>query len=455
MGTITFCEISRKYILRNIMKIFGLITVQLTNAAVVRRQASFNRIFTGDYTMFADTEDLSTTEDFDESILLLETTPQPFDIFQTTGPVIDEIRSWTSGPDYPETTEGPFGAFTTEEIGFGYFTTGAPEIDLSTVMTFPTDAPSIFTTGSIFDFTTLPDLVTLGLTAPVTGLPSIPETTEFLPLETTPPPMIIDFFTTPFELTPTAPDWLFKTTASFDFPEITEDFTGLPFLTSPQPIITNSVEQPKQNPDAFDQDAFTNAIENAIKALENNSESDKTDENPTIIDDNSVAVLIPVPNKSTTSSPVITSTSTTTTSSSTTTSTTTNSSTIAISTTTTSSTLKSTSTATSTTTSSSMSPPDTTAVVEPFSLTTAADKSMITNSLTTETDVSSVVVDVTTPADLVLDLTTGDIDVTETPEVSNVTTPATTATPAATTAAAGSGFSITGLAITALFIILL
>merc|ERR1711990_956820 len=134
---------------------------------------------------------------------------------------------------------------------------------------------------------------------------------------------------------------LFKTTASFDFPEITEDFTGLPFLTTPQPIITNSVEQPKQNPDAFDQDAFTNAIENAIKALENNSESDKTDENPTIIDDNSVAVLIPVPNKSTTSSPVITSTSTTTTSitSATTSKSTTTSSTAASSTTTNSSTI--------------------------------------------------------------------------------------------------------------------
>ena len=364
-------------------------------------------------------EDLSTTEDFDESILsLLETTPQPFDIFQTTGPVIDEIRLWTSGPDYLETTEGPF-AFTTEEIDFGAFTTGAPEIDLSTVMTFPTDAPRIFTTGSIFDFTTFPDLVTLGVTAPVTGLPPIPETTEFVPLETTAPPMIIDF-TTPFQLTPTAPEWLFQTTVGFDFPEITEDFTGLPFLSTPQPINsvitepTQPVEQPKPNPDGLDW----------ITALENYSESDQTDENPTIIDDNSVAVLIPVPNKSTTSSPVISSTSTTTTTisststtsttTSTTMSSTTNSSTTTSSTTTISTksnSITTTSTSTTTTTSSSMSPLETTAVVESFPDTTA-DDSMITNSLTTETDVSSVVVDVTTPVDLVVELTTGDIDVT-------------------------------------------
>merc|ERR1719208_477271 len=274
--------------------------------------------------------------------------------------------------------------------------------------------------------------------------------------------MIIDF-TTPFQLTPTVPEWLFQTTVGFDFPEITEDFTGLPFLSTPQPI--NSViteptqpeEQPKPNPDAFDW----------INALENYSESDQTDENPTIIDDNSVAVLIPVPNKSTTSSPVITSTSTTTTSISSTSTTSTTTSTTLISTTNSSTTTSSTttistksnsitttSTSTTTTTSSFRSPSETTAVVESFPDTTA-DGSMITNSLTTETDVSSVVVDVTTPVDLVVELTTGDIDVTDTPEVSNVTTQATTATPAVTTAEAGSGFSVTGLAITALFIILL
>ena len=365
-------------------------------------------------------EDLSTTEDFDESILsLLETTPQPFDIFQTTGPIMDEIRLWTSGPDYPETTEGSFGAFTTEEIAFGVFTNGAPEIDLSTVMTFPTDAPRIFTTGSIFDFTTIPDLVTLGVTVPVTGLPPIPETTEFVPFETTAPPMIIDF-TTPFQLTPTAPEWLFQSTASFDFPEITEDFTGLPFLSTPQPINsvitepTQPVEQPKPNPDAFDW----------INALENYSESEQTDENPTIIDDNSVAVLIPVPNKSTTSSPVISSTSTTTTSISSTSTTSTTTSTALSSTTNSSTTTSSittistksnsittTSASTTTTTSSFMSPSETTAVVESFPYTTA-DDSMITNLLTTETDISNVVVEVTTPLDLVVELTTGDIDVT-------------------------------------------
>ena len=62
------------------------------------------KIFNGDYSVFndIDNEDLSTTEDFDiDDILRLGTTPQPFDIFQTTGPIIDEIRLWTTGPDYP------------------------------------------------------------------------------------------------------------------------------------------------------------------------------------------------------------------------------------------------------------------------------------------------------------------------------------------------------------------
>lgn len=480
-----------------VMKIFGLITVHhmtTTNAAVVRRQAGFNRIFNGDYSNFS-MEDLSTTEDFDESLLFLETTPQPFDIFgQTTGPLIDEFQFFTSGPDYIDTTPVPFGAFTTEEnFNFDDFlTTGAAlEIDLSTVMTFPTDAPpSIFTTGPIFgnDFTTIPDFVTLGVTgAPETiGLPPIPETTEFVPFgtETTASPMIMDF-TTPFQLSPTVPEWLFKTTASFGLPEITEEFTGLPFLTTPQPNINSMNNPPTEQPkveepnldQAFDQDAFTNAIENAIKALENNNnqpiETDETDKNP-IIDDNSVAVLIPVPNKSTTSSPVTTSTSTRTTttaagvpttstttsstSSSTTristtlnTSTKTNIRTIEISTTT-----KTLTTSTSTTTTSSLSPSDTTAVEETFPLTTAENDSMITNSLIPETEVSSIDIDVTTPADLVVDLTTGDIDVTETTGVSNYTTQAapTTTTPSAPTTAVA-GFSVTGLAITALIVILL
>lgn len=473
-----------------VMKIFGLITVHhmtTTNAAVVRRQAGFNRIFNGDYSNFS-MEDLSTTEDFDESLLFLETTPQPFDIFsQTTGPLIDEFQFFTSGPDYIDTTPVPFGAFTTEEnFNLGDFlTTGAAlEIDLSTVMTFPTDAPpSIFTTGPIFgnDFTTIPDFVTLGVTgAPETiGLPPIPETTEFVPFgtETTASPMIMDF-TTPFQLSPTVPEWLFKTTASFGLPEITEEFTGLPFLTTPQPNINsmkNPTEQPKveePNPDSFDQDAFTNAIENAIKALENNNnqpietdETDETDKNP-IIDDNSVAVLIPVPNKSTTSSPVTTSTSTrtTTTAAGVPTTSSTSSSTTRISTTLNTSTIRitttnsSTATKTPTTTStSSLSPLDTTAVVETFPLTTAENDSMITNSLIPETEVSSFDIDVTTPADLVVDLTTGDIDVTETTGVSNDTTQAaktTSTTPSAPTTAVA-GFSVTGLAITALIVILL
>merc|ERR1719284_366280 len=175
--------------------------------------------------------------------------------------------------------------------------------------------------------------------------------------------MIIDF-TTPFQPTPTAPEWLFQTTAGFDFPEITEEFTGLPFLSTPQPINsvitepTQPVEQPKPNPDGLDW----------ITALENYSESDQTDKNPTIIDDNSVAVLIPVPNKSTTSSPVITSTSTTTTTISSTSTTSTITSTTMSSTTNSSTT---TSSSTTTTTSSSMSPLETTAVVESFPDTTS------------------------------------------------------------------------------------
>ena len=355
---------------------------------------------------------------------------------------MDEIQLWTSGPDYFETTKVPFGAFTTEEIVFDGFTTPQPEIDLSTVMTFPTDAPSIFTTAPIFDFTTLPDLVTLGVTEQVTdGLPPlVPETTEFVPFETTAPPMIIDF-TTPFQQTPTVPEWLFQTTANFDLQEITEDFTGLPFLTTPQPGTpekTKAVEKPNPNPDAFDQDAFTNAIENAIKALENQNSSDgesdetgKTDEDP-IIDENSVAVLIPVPNKSTTSSPVITSTSTTVTSTSTsTTSNASTSMTVAPSTTTnirtsTSSSTSQTSTITSTTpmattgvfttagSITSVPSSDTTVVVETIPFTTAEDESMLTNTPTTETDttVSGVDIDVTTPVDLVIDLSTKDIDTT-------------------------------------------
>ena len=386
-----------------------------------------------------DNEDLSTTEDFDDidDILRLGTTPQPFDIFQTTGPIIDEIRLWTTGPDYFETTKVPFGGFTTEEIGFGDFSTGAPEIDLSTVMTFPTDAPTLFTTGSIFDFTTIPDLVTLGVTAPVTGLPPIPETTEFVPLGTTELPFINDIieFTTPFQFTPTVPEWLFQTTNSLDFPEFsTEDFTGIPFSTTPQPTQpTQPIEKPNKSPDAFDKDAFANAIENAVKAIEDNQSSEadnNNNNNPAIIDDNSVAVLIPVPNKSTTSSPVITSTSASTTTFSSTSATSTTASTTSSSTTSTSTTSSSTtsiittkistkststtttSTSTIATSSSSMSPSETTVVVASLPDTTAADEDIITNSLTTETDVSSVIVDVTTPADHVVDLTTGDIDVT-------------------------------------------
>ena len=411
-------------------------------------------MFSNDYL----NNDLSTTEeitDFDDSLLFLQTTPQPFDInlFQTTGPIIDEIYLYTTGSDYAETTEVPqFGAFTTEDIlGFG-FTTPSPGIDLSTIMTFPTDAPRIFTTGSILDFTTLPDLVTLGVTGVTeNGLPPIPETTEFVPIETTPPPMIFDF-TTPFQQTPTVPEWLFQTTADFGLPEITEDFTGLPFLTTPQPESNQVVEKPDQNPDGFDQDAFTNAIENAIKALENqssNGKTDETDNNPTVIDENSVAVLIPVPNKSTTSSPLITSTSTTTfttatsissttstnsndstrmTLESTTTSSTAISSTIYSSTTDSSKAQMTTTTGTTTTSTTSMlnttdsvSVPssDTTVVVETIPYTTAGDESMLTNSPTTETATETdttasgvVTIDVTTPVDLVVDLTTKNIDVT-------------------------------------------
>merc|ERR1712156_70564 len=95
-----------------------------------------------------------------------------------------------------------------------------------------------------------------------------------------------------------------------------------------------------------------------------------------------------------------------------------------------------------------------TTVTSPDVVVTTSDD-IITNPIATETNVS--LVDVTTPIRL-LEFTTGDIDVTETPKVSNVTNDNITtrqSTTEATEPGKDSGFSVTGLAITALLILLL
>lgn len=464
------------------MKIFSIITAATNAAVIVKRQA---RQFNGDYSYFNQPDDLSTTENFDE-IFLLETTPQPFDIFPTTGPGFpdqttgpDEIQLWTTGPDYSDqTTQIPFGDFTTESIfdQMQAVTTAPTEIDLSTIMTFPTDGPRLFTTGSIFgEFTTIPEFATLNIAS--TGLPPIPETTEFIPMETT--PMMIDINTTPVQPLPTqtVPNWLFQTTANaFDF-FTTAQFTGLPFVTtaseatdsikedgSPDPIRPNPI-------DLFDQlDAFSKGIEEFNNAVDNKP-ADQPADQPAPINENNVAVLIPVPNKSTTSSPITTSTSTTTRSSTTTSSTLTSSTSSSTTSTYSKTTSKSMSIEPETTVSStvptSISPTTSTSTTSTSAETTLSDvtqpsdvtlSSEVTNGspdtsvLPDETtDSIEMNVNVTTPDSLV-ELTTGAVEITETPNESNGTTIITTTTTKPTTA--GSGFTVTSLAITALLIIL-